>query len=50
MQICYAVTNPVVIKAGLELLVLLCVKPRPPLPGLKTSQLRKIMEKMRLFK
>lgn len=52
MKICYAVTNPVVIKAGLKLLGLPGGKPRPPLSELnpeKTAQLKNIMEKLGLL-
>lgn len=52
MQICYAVTNPVVIKAGLKLLGLPGGKPRLPLPELnpeKTAQLKEIMGRLGLL-
>jgi 4-hydroxy-tetrahydrodipicolinate synthase len=52
MQVCYSVTNPVVIKAGLNLLGLHVGKPRPPLEALKKEkevQLKKIMEDLGLL-
>lgn len=53
MEICYSVTNPVVIKAGLSLLGLPGGKPRLPLHELnqeKTIKLKEIMEKLGIFK
>lgn len=49
MEICYAVSNPVVIKAGLNILGLPGGKPRlplRPLDGAKLKELRDLMEKL----
>ncbi|MBU7044715.1 MAG: 4-hydroxy-tetrahydrodipicolinate synthase [Theionarchaea archaeon] len=48
MQMCYSVTNPVVIKAGLNLYGLEVGTPRPPLPTLdkaRTTRLKALLEK-----
>ncbi len=53
MEICYAVTNPVVIKAGLDLLGLPGGKPRlplQPLAGKKLEKLKNIMEELGVIK
>lgn len=53
MEICYSVTNPVVIKAGLNLLGFSVGKPRLPLQELnqeKTIKLKEIMEKLGILK
>ncbi len=53
MEICYSVTNPVVIKAGLNLLGLPGGNPRlplRPLEGEKLTQLRNIMEALGVIK
>jgi 4-hydroxy-tetrahydrodipicolinate synthase len=52
MQICYSVTNPVVIKAGLNLLGLDVGSPRPPLQELteeRKHELETTMKKLGLF-
>ena len=52
MKICYSVTNPVVIKAGLNLLGFSVGKPRLPLQELnqeKTFKLKEIMEELGLL-
>lgn len=46
MQICYSVTNPVVIKAGLNLLGLPGGKPRLPLQELNRKKIDKLKETM----
>jgi len=53
MEICYSVTNPVVIKAGLNILGLPGGKPRlplRPLVGEKLDQLTEIMEELGVIK
>jgi len=48
-QVCYSLTNPVVIKAGLNLLGLPAGRPRLPLQELdkeKTTELKEIMERL----
>jgi 4-hydroxy-tetrahydrodipicolinate synthase len=52
MQLCYSVTNPVVIKAGLNVLGLKVGKPRPPLQELdpqKVAALKTLMESLGLL-
>ncbi|MBU7015265.1 MAG: 4-hydroxy-tetrahydrodipicolinate synthase [Theionarchaea archaeon] len=52
MQLCYSVTNPVVIKAGLNLLGLKVGKPRPPLQELdsqKTAVLKTLLGSLGLL-
>jgi 4-hydroxy-tetrahydrodipicolinate synthase len=52
MKMCYSVTNPVVIKAGLNLYGLDVGNPRPPLPRLdkaRTHHLKSLLEKKRLL-
>jgi 4-hydroxy-tetrahydrodipicolinate synthase len=44
MKICYSVTNPVVIKAGLNLYGLDVGNPRPPLPALNETQKKNLKE------
>lgn len=46
MQICYSVTNPVVIKAGLNLLGFSVGKPRPPLQELDSVRIASLKEVM----
>ena len=53
MEICYSVTNPVVIKAGLNILGLPVGNPRlplRPLVGEKLNQLNEIMEELGIIK
>jgi len=52
MQICYSATNPIVIKAGLNILGLPGGKPRLPLQELNreiTSKLKEVMDKLNIL-
>lgn len=53
MQICYSATNPIVIKAGLNILGLPGGKPRLPLQELNremTSKLKEVMDKLNILR